>query len=290
MLVSDEGYSGLVIRMRNTGIILNETRGNDIFVTAFAGETWDKFVSYTVKNGWYGLENLSGIPGSVGAAPIQNIGAYGAEVKDSIEYVTVYDSENFCQKNLTREECGFGYRESFFKTEQAKQLIVISVTFRLRLRSQLLFQYKDIAEYLNRKGIGHDKIGLSGTRKAVLEIRARKLPSLSRHGTAGSFFKNPIIEKSVAERLRKGFPEIPFYEESGGIKVPAAYLIDRICNLKAAYCGGASIYKKHGLVIVSNEGCKARDVNELAKKISKKVFEICGVVLTPEVKSVGNFI
>ena len=175
-------------------------------VRAGGGENWDDLVAETVRRGLYGLENLSGIPGTVGAAPVQNIGAYGSEVKDVIVSVETFDSSLNEIKHFFPSECRFAYRDSFFKTKEGKRFIITAVTFRLRKDASLNIEYKDIKNYFAQKNISPI---LSLVRKAVLEIRKGKFPDLRTTGTAGSFFKNPIIPKEKFDALKKKFPGLP---------------------------------------------------------------------------------
>ena len=290
ILVSDVGFPGLVIKMSSRGIV-HEEDGDEIFVTAAAGEPWDNFVSYAVAHNWYGVENLSGIPGTVGAVPIQNIGAYGAEVKDVIENVAAYDTESGKEKIFSAEACRFAYRDSFFKSIEGRRMAVISVTFRLWKTSPLSFSYRDVSEYFQKENIIQKKVTLEGMRAAILSIRARKFPSPETYGTAGSFFKNPVVEEAKGRQLSDNFPDMPVYASPlpGTVKIPAAYLIDKICGLKGFAIGKARSYEKNALTLVTEHGASSEEVHYLAEEITKKVFSITGIKLLPEVELVGDF-
>lgn len=290
ILVSDSGFQGLVIKMSSRGITHKEN-GNDVFVTVAAGENWDNFVSYAVAHNWYGVENLSGIPGTVGAAPIQNIGAYGAEVKDVVESVAAYDAESGKEKIFSAGECRFAYRDSFFKSIEGRKMAIISVTFRLRKMAPLNFSYHDVSEYFQKENILPKSVTPEDMRSVVLAIRARKFPPLETLGTAGSFFKNPVVEEAKSRQLSDNFPDMPVYVSPlpGTVKISAAFLIDKVCGLKGQSFGKARSYEKNALVLVAERDASSEEVRSLAEKITKKVFSVTGIKLLPEVKLVGDF-
>ncbi len=279
VLVSDEGFSGLVVKMEIKGIEeLNSE--NQKIVIAGAGENWDSFVKYTVEKNLVGLENLSGIPGTVGASPVQNIGAYGAEVGNSISWVEVWDIESNEIKILKKGECEFGYRESIFK--KRKNLIITRVAFEFLEDTKISAEYKDVSEYKVKNNIKEFSQKL--LRKAILEIRNSKMPDLNKFGTAGSFFKNPVVSEKKFEELKKQFPELPsFKSKNGEIKIPLAYILDKICGLKGYRKNNVELFKNQPIVIVSDSGATAKDVKNLAKEVIEIVKSKTGVEIEWEV-------
>jgi len=288
ILVSDNGFYGLAIKISLRGI--RRENENDLArVIVSAGEAWDDFVEYAVSNGLHGLENLSGIPGSVGAAPIQNIGAYGVEAGDLIENVSALDSETGAVKNFSGEECDFSYRGSFFKTGAGKKFVILSVTFLLKLKAPLSLGYRGISDYFKDRGIREKDASIKDTRAAVLAIRQSKLPPLEKFGTAGSFFKNPVVSLEKLNDLLRVFPDTPYFtEENGVVKIPAAYLIEK-SGFKGTRRGDAGVYDKHALVLVNLGGAKSADIYALAGEIRCGVFEKTGILLESEVNLVGEF-
>jgi UDP-N-acetylmuramate dehydrogenase len=279
-LVSDGGFSGLVIRIGIQGIS-SEDRGGKVKVRVGAGEDWDQFVSRMVSKGLFGVENLSYIPGIVGAAPIQNIGAYGSEVKDTIEAVEVFDTEILEMKTLTNSKCGFGYRTSIFKTEIGRKWIVTSVIFKLSKKGIPNISYKDVALYFtqNRKGLT-----LSSIRDAVIAVRKGKLPDVKNIGTAGSFFKNPIITRDKYEELKATFGEIPGVLISGvSVKVPAGWLLDHIGGFRDVRRGDAGVWNRQALVIVNLGKATSKNILSLASVMREKIKKETGITLEPEV-------
>ena len=279
-MINDEGYKGLVIKIDIKGVT---------GLKVGAGENWDDFVSQCVKNGLYGIENLSGIPGTVGASLVQNIGAYGVEVKDVIESVEVFDTETLTTKILSNKDCNFGYRDSIFKKPKGKKYIITYVTFKLKKEGKLNIEYKDVKNYFIEKGIIPT---LQEVRKTILEIRKGKFPDLSKYGTAGSFFKNPIIKKEQYEKLLKEYPSIPHYEiytASGGIdelnmKIPLAWILDNVCNIKGIRKGNVGVYEKQPLVLVNWGGATAQEVKKYAEEITILVKQKTGIDIEPEVQ------
>ncbi|KKU60121.1 MAG: UDP-N-acetylenolpyruvoylglucosamine reductase [Parcubacteria group bacterium GW2011_GWA2_47_12] len=276
VLMGDDGFRGLVVRIEICGI---EWGG---VVRVYAGENWDSFVAETVARGLWGLENLSGIPGTVGAAPIQNIGAYGSEVEEVIDWVEVLDRNTGDIQKLSRDECGFGYRDSIFKKSEGKDFIVTRVAFRLRKDGAPNLKYKDLAEFFSGKKLPT----LSDIRRAVLEIRARKFPDLKTHGTAGSFFKNPIISQEKFKELKKRFPELPGFLFKSGVKVSLAWILDKICGLKGFEKNQTALWKDQPLVLVNQGGASAREISAFADNIARLVREKTGIEIEREVNIV----
>ncbi|MEX0935068.1 MAG: UDP-N-acetylmuramate dehydrogenase [Candidatus Paceibacterota bacterium] len=280
VLIPDEGWPGLLIHMRIGGIEW-EDRGEKVCVTAGAGVIWDDLVEESVERGLYGLENLSLIPGTVGAAPIQNIGAYGAEVADVIKEVVAIDRVTGEKRVFDREECDFSYRDSFFKTEEGKRWIITHVSFLLAKEGELNTSYADVERWLDEQGISNPT--LEDVRRGVVSIRRGKLPDLREYGTAGSFFKNPVITSEEYEILRSRYPELPGYEVDGGIKVSLAWILDHILGLKGYTQGNVGLYEHQPLVLVTKEGAQSSDVCKLADTVASSVYAETKINIEPEV-------
>ncbi len=280
LLVSDEGFPGIVIKMEMEGV----TFSDDGTVTAFAGENWDKLVEQTVDRGLYGLENLSLIPGTVGATPVQNIGAYGSEVKDTIESVHVLDVLKDEYKDLSNTDCKFSYRNSVFK-EDPRRYIVISVTFGLKKDGKINAQYKDVQEHFTFKKIKEPT--LKQMREAIIEIRRRKLPDVKDYGTAGSFFKNVIVSTSKAQELVAKYPEMIVHPVNDKkVKIPVAWILDNLCGFRGVKKGNVGTYKNQALVIINTGNATAAEIIALAQKMVDGVYEKTGIEIEPEVEYV----
>src|ERR1035437_2259843 len=262
---------------------------DQVLVRAGAGENWDDFVGWTVERGYGGLENLSLIPGTVGAAPVQNIGAYGVEVGELVESVEVFDVKENTFKKLSHKECHFSYRDSAFKHEKGRYVIT-SVLFKLKKNTEPDISYKDLKEYFGQNAQGNDSVtsisspSITQVRDAVITIRKAKLPDLSKVGTAGSFFKNPIISKEKYLELKKKYPELPsFVEADGRVKVLLAWIIDKVCGLKGKKYGKAGINDTQALVIVNYGGATCEDVEKVVSEVEKAVKEKTGIDIEREV-------
>ncbi len=285
ILVSDEGFFGFVVKMNIKGKRFNFVP-NGARATVSPGENWDDFVEEAVQKNLYGIENLSGIPGSVGAAVAQNIGAYGTEVKETIESVTVFDTDSMEEKTLSLSDCQFGYRSSYFKSEAGKNLIVTSVTFALWKKGGVDIEYQDLKKFFREKNTP----SLYTVRQAVLEIRKNKLPDLSQVGTAGSFFKNLVVTNKKYKTLRKKIPNLPgFSLESGEIKIPLAWIIDNLLHLKGVSKENVAVYDKQAIVLVNLHNASAKEIYNYAKKIQKQLKDVVGVSPEFEVCFVGEF-
>ena len=244
-----------------------------------AGTDWDSLVAYCVQNGWGGLENLSLIPGEVGASAVQNIGAYGAEAADCIEEVHAYFLETGEKKIFSNAECEYSYRHSFFKKPENKgKYYITHVVYKLSKKPTFRLDYGNIRQYLADK-----PVTLETVRQAVIAIRESKLPDPKKIGNAGSFFVNPYICMEHYEGLKKQYPDIPHYPVNDEtVKVPAAWLIEH-CGLKGKTIGGAAIYEKQPLVIVNQGNASGQDIADLAAEICKAVKEKFFIELQPEV-------
>lgn len=281
-------FNGLAIYVNNKGIQVIDEDTESVVINVQAGELWDDFVLYSVENGWSGLEKLSLIPGRVGAAPIQNIGAYGSEVRETIERVDFVDIRNGSAHSLVNAQCNFGYRDSIFKHELKGRFIITDVTFRLNkagssgLVSAESLNYKDLRDELQSRGIHHPS--LSEIRDTVISIRQRKLPEPKITGNAGSFFKNPVISGEVLKKLLSSKPGIPHFPEPGGsyFKIPAARLIEE-CGWKGFRDGDAGVHENQPLVLVNYGNATGKEILQLSEKIRDSVRENFGVNLEPEV-------
>ncbi len=281
LFVSD--FEGLVIHANVPGIkLVNEDR-NHVWLEAGAGENWDRFVEYCVNNWYYGIENLSLIPGNVGAAPVQNIGAYGVEVQDFVAVVKGFDLQTFQESEIPASECRFAYRDSIFKQELKVRFVVTSVIFKLDKFPGYKLNYGDLKAEVEKRG-GEN---LHNIRQAVVAIRESKLPAPEELGNAGSFFKNPVVNSIVAEKLKEQFPEMPVYSAGEGqAKLAAGWLIEQ-CGWKGFREGDAGVHEKQALVLVNYGNATGQELYQLAMKIKKSVADRFGVDLEPEVNILG---
>ncbi|MBU4480036.1 FAD-binding protein [Patescibacteria group bacterium] len=357
LLISDEGVNGLVIKMEMKGIEFNPSlrarhhflnsqkaklfanlksgvgrrnpaMSETIQVTAFAGEIWDDFVEKCVEKNLYGLENLSGVPGTVGASAIQNIGAYGVEAKEVIDWVEVFDIETGETKKLKKNECQFGYRDSIFKKTEGKNLIVIRVVYKLQNFqqgvTQLKTDYKDIQEWVSThsslrdflepdfstaqrveplKSLAQENRGNPASfltpkqlREIIIQIRKNKLPDLKQFGTAGSFFKNPVITKKQLEKILQQYPNLPYFPHNQKkwapdthisnpqlFKISLAFILDKILGLKGFKEGETGVFEKHSLIIVNHGNATSTEIKNLAQKITKDIKQKTGLDIDNEV-------
>ncbi len=282
-LVPDEGFGGLVIKIEIKGITYNETE-EGVRVTVGGGEIWDNVVRDVVSRNLWGIENLSLIPGCVGGAVVQNIGAYGVEAREIIFCVEAFDTLTMKIKTFSNKECMFGYRESIFKKNN--HLIVISASFDLVYDGASRLDYEDVKKYFNEKEIVIPT--LVEIRDAVVAIRTAKMPAPP-IGTAGSFFKNPIISEDKFEDLKKQFPEIKAYPQADGtVKLSAAWLLDKVGNFRGVRRGDAGVHERQALILVNYGSATTRDIRALAEVMKREVKEKTGVVLEEEVVILGS--
>ena len=278
-----EDFPGLVIQMALKGISQREGTDGRVRVNAASGENWHDFVAYCLAKGLHGLENLALIPGCVGAAPMQNIGAYGVEVKDFITEVRVFDIASGAIETLSNAQCAFGYRDSVFKGALRGQKIVLGVTFELARNTEPNLSYGVLADALAHKGAA---VSAQDVFDAVCAIRREKLPDPRVLGNAGSFFKNPVLGAQDFARLLEAHPALPSFPApgtGGERKVPAAWLIEQ-AGWKGQNNGGAAVYEKQALVIVNRDHATAQDVVGLALAIIASVEARFGISLEPEVQ------
>jgi len=282
VLVSDEGLAGLTILMQISGIT-TEIDAGKVMLTAAAGEQFDDVVAHAVGKEYWGLENLSHIPGSTGAVPVQNVGAYGVEVADLIASVRVYNITQRKYEVLTNTECSFGYRDSIFKKEVGKHYIVTEVTFLLTTEHSPNLEYKD----LQTKFSGTDP-SIQEVRDAVIEIRSKKFPDWHVVGTAGSFFKNPVIQREKFNELKDTYPELPgFPNAEGNVKVPLGWILDKVLHLKGVGSGNVEQYQGQALVLVNKGGARASEIIDHANSVAQKVYDTTGIEVEWEVTKVG---
>lgn len=279
LLIND--FSGVVINNSLKGCeIVNETT-ELVDLKIGSGEVWHEVVMKAVENDWGGIENLSLIPGSVGAAPMQNIGAYGVEIKDVFLNLDALNLETLEVESFTNEQCQFGYRESVFKHEFKGKYMIVSVTLRLSKKHSLNLAYGAINETLQKMNVTNPTV--KDVSEAVIQIRQSKLPDPAEIGNSGSFFKNPVISAEHFEELKLKYPQIPSYlQVNGDVKVPAGWLIEQ-CGWKGKRRGDIGVHDKQALVLVNYGGGKGADLWQLALDIQSSVKEAFNIELQPEV-------
>jgi UDP-N-acetylmuramate dehydrogenase len=275
-------FDGLVISPDMIGYEVSYQDSQIVELTVGAGVEWDELVAFCVDNQWYGIENLSLIPGKVGAAPVQNIGAYGVEVADLIVKVNGINLENYEVESYTYDECQFNYRTSIFKELLLNRFLVTSVVFRLQKRGVVVSGYGDLSKVL--KEIGGPS--LQNARSAVIQIRQSKLPDPKKLGNAGSFFKNPVLTDGKAAALAIQHPGLPVYPYSPGfVKIGAGFLIEQ-AGWKGRKLGRAAVHERQALVLVNLDGASGTEILELSRAIQQDVQEKYGVLLEREVQIV----
>ncbi|MDR1380148.1 MAG: UDP-N-acetylmuramate dehydrogenase [Tannerella sp.] len=274
-------YSGIIIHSAIKGISLTEETPGSVLLRVGAAECWDDVVAYAVSKGWGGVENLSHIPGETGAAAVQNIGAYGAEIADVIETVEAYNRLTFEKHVFTNEACRYGYRRSFFKENHHDPYIVTHVSLRLQKTPVYRCDYGNLRNAL----VGFE-ISLRTVRDAVIRVRRERLPEPEELGNAGSFFVNPVISGAQFEALNERFPEMPSYPlPDSCVKVPAGWLVEK-CGFRGKRKGNAGVYEKQALVLVNCGGATGGEIATLAEDINLAVSDTFGITLVPEVRYV----
>ncbi|MDM8160689.1 UDP-N-acetylmuramate dehydrogenase [Labilibaculum sp. K2S] len=281
-LLFTEDFKGLIIHPKVKGIKILEEDDDSVLVRAGANENWDEFVAWSVENNLSGIENLSHIPGVVGAAPIQNIGAYGVEAKDVIESVETISIESNKKVTFSNALCEFDYRYSVFKNEYKNQFIITHVNFRFSKQSEFKVHYGAIARELE----AYNEVNLKNIREVIIKIRESKLPDPKVLGNAGSFFKNPVVAKAEADALKAKHEDMPVYELSETqSKLAAGWMIEQ-CGWKGKQIGDAGVHKDQALVIVNHGHAKGSEILQLANEIRKSVLYKFGVKLEMEVNAV----
>lgn len=280
-------FDGLVARMELTGIDILEETADEVTLKVGAGENWHRLVMHCVANNYGGIENLSLIPGTAGAAPMQNIGAYGVEIRDVITSVEAVEKATGQKRTFTNSECAFGYRESIFKQKKKDQYIITAIVLRLRKRDhQLKLQYGAIQETLSSRSVTSATI--RDVSDAVIHIRQSKLPDPARVGNAGSFFKNPTISSEAFNELKEKYPGIPSFPSADGlVKVPAGWLIEQ-CGWKGKRFGDIGVHPHQALVLVNYGGGEGSRIWELAMQIRDSVIGKFNIALHPEVNIVKD--
>lgn len=285
VLVSDNGFNGVVVKNEITGVTY-EDNGDVVDVVAGAGEDWDALVAETTQKGLYGIENLSLIPGTVGAAPVQNIGAYGAEIKTVIKWVEVFDARSSEIKKLSNDACQFSYRNSVFKKHD-NPFVVTRICMTLQKEAALNTTYPDVEHFFAEENITHPT--LAETRNAIVSIRKSKLPPRG-VGTAGSFFQNPMVSVHKKDELIKTFPNMVWFSAGGArVKLAAGWLIEHLSVGKGCRIGDVGTHSGQALVLVNFGEQNAQEIYDFARRIENDVYEQTGITLPFEVNVVGEF-
>lgn len=278
-----DDFNGVVLHSAIKGMTVQEDTEDTVLLRIGAAELWDDVVAFAVENGWGGIENLSLIPGETGAAAIQNIGAYGVEIKDVLESVEAFNQLTFEKQLFAKEDCKYGYRTSIFKEGESDPYIITYVNLRLSKKPSFTLDYGKLRDQL----ANIDEISLVNVREAVIAIRNSKLPDPEKLGNAGSFFKNPVISSEQFHSLKEKYTDIPYYNVSEAqFKIPAGWLIEQ-CGFKGKSHGTVGIYEKQALVIVNLGGATGHEIALVAESIMNAVYDKFGIELTPEVKYIG---
>ncbi len=278
-LLFKEDFEGLVLNPGMRGIDLVNDEEGHVDVRVGAAESWDSWVQHANSKGWYGLENLSLIPGSVGAAPVQNIGAYGIEMKDFFIRLEAWDLKQQKEVHLHAKDCKFGYRSSVFKTESQGRYIITHVLFRLNKQPHLQLDYGQVKQALSKTN-GSSPMDLRNT---IIKIRSKKLPDLRNYGNAGSFFKNPLVDRLIFKCIRVDYPDIPsFHGLENQVKIPAAWLIEQ-AGWKGKRIGNVGTWPSQPLVIVNYGGATGQEIIDFSEKIRNEVDKMFGIYLEREV-------
>lgn len=274
-----DDFDGTVFYPTIKGMEIVEENDEHVWVRIGAGEIWDDFVAWAVEQGYGGVENLSFIPGHVGAAPVQNVGAYGMEAGDTIERVEAIQIEEARKDLIDAADCRFAYRDSIFKGEWKNKYIITYVVFRLTKAPEFRLNYGSVQEELQKLGA----VNLKNIRQAIIHIRQAKLPDVKELPNAGSFFKNPVVPREQAEQLKKKYPELPVYPvDEERVKLAAGWLIEQ-CGWKGKDLGKAGVYEKQALILVNRAEASGVEVVHLANEVKKSVFMTFGVWIEPEV-------
>ena len=276
-----KNYNGLIAKIAIKGNRVIEEDEKEVLVESSAGEKWNDFVTYCVEKGFYGVENLSLIPGTVGAAPIQNIGAYGVELKDVFESLEGIFADSGERKSFQKKECQFDYRDSIFKKKDKKNFLITKVVFRLKKERKFNFNYRAFQSYL--KPGDKNKLTLREVSELVKKIRRDKLPNPQKYGNAGSFFKNPEVDAAKINELQERFTDLVHFKvEEDKYKISAGWLIEK-CGFRGKNIGKVGTYKKQALVIINFGDATGEEIKNFSESIQKAVFNKFCVSLTPEV-------
>ena len=281
-LLFTKDFDGWVLHSAIYGIEIIGSDADTVFVRVGAGQDWDDFVLYAIEHGMYGAENLSWIPGTVGASAVQNIGAYGVEVKDLIVAVELIEIETGEKKVFTNEMCCYAYRQSVFKNELRGKYVVTHVIYRLVRKFSPQIGYGAIHSELLHRSCVIESLSPMELRSVIIAIRQKKLPDPKKIGNAGSFFMNPVVERSIYDRICKAFPEVPHFDMGEYVKIPAGWLIEQ-CGWKGRNLGHVAVHDKQALVLVNKGGASGQEVVFLCEAICKDVEMRFGIKLRPEV-------
>ena len=271
-------FAGTVLHSAIRGIEIVEEKGDEVLVRVGAGEVWDDFVAWAVEHGYGGVENLSLIPGEVGASAVQNIGAYGVEAKDVIALVEALELSNGQKRIFGNLECDYAYRQSIFKNQLKGKYAITYVTYRLQKQPTMKLEYGNIKAVLGDQ----EEVTIQSVRQAIIDIRNAKLPDPKVQGNAGSFFMNPVVSREKFLSIQKDYPQMPFYEVEGGVKIPAGWMIDQ-CGWKGKALGKAGVHDKQALVLVNLGGATSDEIITLCDTICQDVREKFGIDIHPEV-------
>ena len=281
VLAPDEGFEGVVLRMQTDGLTVTD-EGSVTHLHAGAGVSWDRAVREAAARGLWGIENLAGIPGTCGAAPVQNIGAYGAELSQVLVAVDVLDATSGDERRLAAAECALRYRDSLFKHDQT--LIILGMTLALAREGSARADYSDLKK---AKEAGADLSTPEKVGELVRAIRSKKFPDLAVSGTAGSFFKNPIITEAEYAALAERYGEAPRFPNPDGVKIPLAFILDKVLGLRGFRLGRAHLFGAQPLVLVLDEGGTSADIEALAREVEKRVFDATNIRIEREVRSLA---
>jgi UDP-N-acetylmuramate dehydrogenase len=282
MLLTQD-IDGLVIKNNLLGKDILEEDEEVVTVKIMSGENWHETVVWATDHGWGGFENLALIPGSVGATPVQNIGAYGVEIKDTIDRVGVIDMQTGELKELINADCNFGYRDSIFKNQAKGKYFITYVIFKLSKIASLNTDYGVLKNQLQEMGI--ETPTMQNVRDAVIAIRKSKLPDPKLIGNAGSFFKNPVVSETDFKRLEQDYPDMPFFDAEQGVKIPAGWLIEQ-CGWKGKRVGNVGVHEKQALVLVNYGNATGQEIKKLSEDIQKSVHDTFGIRLESEVNMI----
>jgi UDP-N-acetylmuramate dehydrogenase len=276
-MVLTKDFDGLMLKSINENVESIDSSESEVLLKVGSGLEWDKFVAFCVENNYYGIENLSGIPGTVGACPIQNIGAYGIEVKNCIEKVEYLDLKSMSIKEISADKCQFGYRDSIFKRELKSKIVVTHVYFRLSKIEGYNLSYADLKNYNFKNG----KATLKEVREAVLKIRDSKIPDYNKYGNAGSFFKNPVVSFEIAKTIGEKYLDFKYYQVEGEAKLSAAWLIEK-AGFKGYKYKEVGVSPAHSLILINLGEGSGEQIFELSEIIINKVYDQFGVKLERE--------
>lgn len=280
-LLLTQDFKGNVVHPRMKGIEVVDDNDDNVLIRCGAGEVWDDVVAYSIDNSWYGMENLSLIPGEVGASAVQNIGAYGMEAKDIIYKVEAIEIKTGAKTTFNASDLKYAYRYSRFKSDLKGQYIITYVTYKLNKVFVPSLDYGNLRAVLEKQGISSPTA--SDVRQAVIDVRESKLPDPKIEGNAGSFFMNPVVDRGKLEELQQQYPDMPFYNiDDAHVKIPAGWMIEQ-CGWKGKSVGKAGVHAKQALVLVNKGGAKGEDIVNLCNMIRSDVKERFGIEINPEV-------